>query len=326
VVIFVLFPLFGIFASLGDSKSASDISLAVMLAWLTSFILCLMMAYYSFYRMRIGKPFFFDYDIDSASLKTYDNFASGFWQFSATKKFWRITRNTGGYSPKYNAGVSQKILRERGALRKLEGTDYIKATLQLCTMRSPGYTLAIMPDGVLEMSRTKANYLDWGGCNFTQNDFTLVESSSWFLAKDAQIDHYNWQYSNRDGGPDRRFTNNWQLPAMRYKLLEFIYYGKELAAYLVSNRYVTEQFVLVWGKFIQDIQKKPIEQKPSIISWPQPQPTVDEMGPMEFLEITFIKQLIAQGRHAEAVPRAQQLINRYPQNIDVQGLKQELKI
>src|SRR5262249_40843142 len=40
------------------------------------------------------------------------------------------------------------------------------------------------------------------------------------LPRDAQIVDHTWKYVNKSGGPDRRFSNNRQLPVVQYAHLE----------------------------------------------------------------------------------------------------------
>ncbi|HUA82098.1 MAG TPA: hypothetical protein VL997_17095, partial [Dyella sp.] len=35
----------------------------------------------------------------------------------------------------------------------------------------------------------------------------------------AQIISHTWKHPNKDGGPDRRFNNNYQIPVCRYEAL-----------------------------------------------------------------------------------------------------------
>lgn len=62
------------------------------------------------------------------------------------------------------------------------------------------------------------------------------------LPRDAQKAGTTWKKVNRDGSPDRRFRNNFQIPVARYGRLDFTTPNGVSEAYLVSDAAAAEAF------------------------------------------------------------------------------------
>jgi len=66
---------------------------------------------------------------------------------------------------------------------------------------------------------------------------------------DSQIVRHTWKKVNKDGSPDRRFANNYQIPIVEYGDLT-IKSGTGLhERYMLSNSAATEEFVTQWSEF-----------------------------------------------------------------------------
>jgi hypothetical protein len=67
------------------------------------------------------------------------------------------------------------------------------------------------------------------------------------IPSDAQVVGQTWAKSNKDGSPDRRFQNNYQIPVVHYGLLLFTSPDGLNVRYLCSNAASAERFAKAWA-------------------------------------------------------------------------------
>ena len=69
------------------------------------------------------------------------------------------------------------------------------------------------------------------------------------IPSDTQVLGQTWAKSNKDGSPDRRFHNNFQIPVVHYALLLFPSPDGLDVRYLCSNASLAERFAKAWMAF-----------------------------------------------------------------------------
>jgi hypothetical protein len=72
-----------------------------------------------------------------------------------------------------------------------------------------------MPDVVLVLDGQRVGAIPYDELRIRWSDSIFLETDS--VPRDAQIVGHSWQYVNRNGGPDRRFKNNHQIPRVMYQ-------------------------------------------------------------------------------------------------------------
>jgi len=71
------------------------------------------------------------------------------------------------------------------------------------------------------------------------------------LPADSSIVGTVWAKSNKDGSPDRRFRDNYQIPLVLYGVLEFTSASGLHEVYQVSNPELAKRFHAAWDQFVQ---------------------------------------------------------------------------
>ncbi|MGA7454711.1 MAG: DUF4236 domain-containing protein [Rhodoplanes sp.] len=69
------------------------------------------------------------------------------------------------------------------------------------------------------------------------------------VPSDSEVVGYTWAKTNRDGSPDRRFRDNYQIPVVQYAQLWFRSPTGLQEAYLISNFGTTEAFVAAFREY-----------------------------------------------------------------------------
>lgn len=75
----------------------------------------------------------------------------------------------------------------------------------------------------------------------------FIEQNS--VPSDAQVIGQTWAKSNKDGSPDRRFRDNFQIPIVRYGSLRFTSQGGLNEEFLISNAALAERFANSWNSY-----------------------------------------------------------------------------
>ena len=80
-------------------------------------------------------------------------------------------------------------------------------------------TLYFFPDRILVFAANGVGAISYDDFNLEIYDKRFIEDES--VPPDAVVVDYTWQYVNRNGGPDRRFKENRELPICLYQELWF---------------------------------------------------------------------------------------------------------
>jgi hypothetical protein len=113
-----------------------------------------------------------------------------------------------------------------------------------------GGDLYIYPGFVLLYSSADAFALvDVSEVEFEASITPFIEEET--VPADTRIIGQTWKKVNKDGSPDRRFANNYQIPVVEYGSLTIASQSGLNEEYMLSNFGAVAQFVSVWKAFKQ---------------------------------------------------------------------------
>lgn len=117
---------------------------------------------------------------------------------------------------KANGGASSLTKRE-GLQHSIDGPSVLKTNVRVPTFVCGNASLTFLPDRVLVAD--KAHH-----ATFAYSDVSIVFTTTRFIEdgtvpRDARQVGTTWRYTNVNGGPDRRYKGNGQLPIMEYGVL-----------------------------------------------------------------------------------------------------------
>ena len=89
-------------------------------------------------------------------------------------------------------------------------------------------------------------------------DVQLMSSPTRFieeepLPSDSKVVGETWTKTNKDGTPDRRFKDNYQIPIAQYGKLSLISATGMNEEYMISNAERTESFAKAWGELVNAV-------------------------------------------------------------------------
>jgi hypothetical protein len=118
-----------------------------------------------------------------------------------------------GYQRKVNAGASNVIDR-RPARRTIGGPKHLSTNVAIPSLTGADINLYLLPDRVIVEVEKRYVVLAYDQLRLEASPTRFIENES--VPSDARQVGQTWQFVNRDGGPDRRFKNNRQLPILEY--------------------------------------------------------------------------------------------------------------
>jgi hypothetical protein len=164
------------------------------------------------YRDSIKKTAVLLYDLDPDMLQAFTDLHSAFSAASSSRLIWHITSKANVLDRKYHAGASSVIETEKIVL----GTSpppKIKTNIHPVTVPLGSKTLYFFPDRLLLFDTS-----GYGAINYQHLQIDLEVApfitGETSIPSDAQVVDYTWRYVNKSGGPDRRFSNNSQIPVI----------------------------------------------------------------------------------------------------------------
>ena len=115
-------------------------------------------------------------------------------------------------------------------------------------MNANGGEMFIYPAFILyHVSREAFALVDIREVSLEYNPASFIEEES--VPSDAQLIGHTWKKANKDGSPDRRFANNYQIPILAYGDIRITSKSGLKEEYLISNAAAAEGFAKAWTAF-----------------------------------------------------------------------------
>jgi hypothetical protein len=137
--------------------------------------------------------------------------------FSSAAAVWSVHQEHMHGDWKRNAGAGTSLGRRRVGVGF--GTPhFIETNAHVGFLKIDGTQLYFFPDRLLILGRGDARAIPYSELTIEPGTVRFVEQGS--VPRDAQVLGRTWQYVNKDGGPDRRFKDNFEIPVVLYGTLE----------------------------------------------------------------------------------------------------------
>jgi hypothetical protein len=177
------------------------------------------------------------YDVNDAQAEWYQHMVDACSGLASAQAIWRIVQQgqtANPYQRKVNAGAGTLVNRIPGHAH-LTGPKVLVTNVVVPTIEAGKTSVHFLPERILVRDQKHFTDVSYDILTVTPSITRFIESSA--PPRDAAQVGTTWQYVNKNGGPDRRFSNNRQLPVMQYGELALSTSGGfrwELQASLVS--------------------------------------------------------------------------------------------
>lgn len=180
-----------------------------------------------------------NYSLDSEAAAKFTSLQAPFRQLATCQRIWHID-STGHTSDwKRNAGALT-LLKRSEVKPSFSRPPKVQCNLELPMLKAGKTTLYFFPDRLLIYDASGIGALAYSDLKVDTEISRFVEGES--VPGDSQQVDSTWRYVNKKGGPDRRFSNNRQLPIMQYGVLAFSSTSGLSALFMCSRADVTTSF------------------------------------------------------------------------------------
>lgn len=161
------------------------------------------------------------YDIDEETTKLYEDLLTAFKQFSTSKKIWEVHTSQKSIDTKYTSGASNLITRN--SVRRVSShqlpNKYFVTNVAVPILSLRNLDFYFLPERLLIRTGKKFAAINYKNVSITSSTKPMAETDP--VPKDAMVIDHTWQYTNKDGGPDKRFKENRKIPICNYSNYHF---------------------------------------------------------------------------------------------------------
>lgn len=169
-------------------------------------------------------------------------------ELSKSNKVWDIVSEKSITENKSSAKTS--INRKEVAFT-LEDIDFILSEYSAFHLENAdGNNLFIFPAFILQINKENTiSLIDLQELHFKFNIQRFLEEK-FTIPIDTQVVDYTWHKANKDGSPDKRFVDNFQIPVVEYGAFQFITNSGLREIYYISNVQLAENFANEFRKYL----------------------------------------------------------------------------
>lgn len=158
------------------------------------------------------------YDLEGPALERFSDFVTEFEAYFSSHRIWQYTARSFTHDLKRNAGANW-IMDRKPALITTDTEKLFRTNLSLPSIQMGDNKVVFLPDLVVLADGKSVVAFRYADIRVAQDLVRFREGES--LPRDARVVDHAWQYQNKNGGPDRRFKNNAQIPVCLYEEIGF---------------------------------------------------------------------------------------------------------
>lgn len=161
------------------------------------------------------------YEMDEQFQRVYEEFAAHFAAFSGSARIWQYLNAQQTSDLKRNAGAGKLIKRAPVAAIAVHRLPlrYFVTNIHIPYLKLSSLELYFLPERLLIRRGGTFAAVFYKNLQISGFSTRFIEDES--VPRDAQVVDQTWRYVNKSGGPDRRFSNNRQLPICAYSEYTF---------------------------------------------------------------------------------------------------------
>ncbi len=157
------------------------------------------------------------YLLEDDPLADFESLTRCFDDLSLSKKIWLIEAAGHTDDRKRNAGAN--VIVQRNSIRPdFRLPKIVRSNLTAPMIPAGKQSLYFLPDLLLIQEGSRFGVVEYSDLECRATITNFVEEQS--VPSDSKIIDHTWRYVNKNGGPDRRFNDNRQIPVVEYLELD----------------------------------------------------------------------------------------------------------
>jgi len=158
------------------------------------------------------------YDLDADAAQSFQGLIDALNRIGQANRLWHVGSTMTVLDRKYHAGAASELKRTATTIR-VGGMPFVKCNIGVPTLGVGRQTLYFLPDRVLVFDSGSVGAVSYAALAVKQSRNRFIENEG--VPSDSQVVGRTWRYVNKDGGPDRRFRDNLELPICEYEAIHF---------------------------------------------------------------------------------------------------------
>ena len=175
------------------------------------------------------------YDFEDENASRFKKIISAFNLLASNVSSWSLvdSRNISGtHESKLNAGAGN-LVNKTNAQIGTGNPPWVETNITVPTLKTRGQTLYMMPDGILVYDDRGVGFVEYDDVSINANTTRFIEEKP---PSDAKVVGKTWLHPNKNGGPDRRFSSNHEIPICLYGELK-IKSSSGMFIYLMTSKH-----------------------------------------------------------------------------------------
>ncbi|MDR1884623.1 MAG: DUF4236 domain-containing protein [Prevotella sp.] len=191
-------------------------------------------------------------DFDPEIKEKYETVIRSFMKLSASHKIWDVTATRSEDERITRSAVSTAITRKNARLGRKTLVDIRSEYEPLWIENANGGDLYIYPNFIIMYSsRQQFAVIGFDELDLRDGAVRFVETGT--VPSDAQIVDRTWAKVNKNGSPDKRFKNNYQIPVVKYGEIRLATKTGVNEEYQFSNFEATNEFACSFKEYQKTI-------------------------------------------------------------------------
>lgn len=164
-------------------------------------------------RDRAAKTVVVHYELDPTVERAFRHFSDGVQAVARCQRTWYLTAEASVRDTKYHGGANSVVARHPTVMRNA-APPFFKTNVPVFSVGTGKQTLYFLPDRLLIYDNVGVGAVSYRMVDVTVARQRFLESGG--VPSDATVVDHTWQYVNKSGGPDRRFSVNPRIPICLY--------------------------------------------------------------------------------------------------------------
>lgn len=169
-----------------------------------------------YWRDKMRKVTVLFFEPDTATAEHFEALSRALSSAASMRKLKAVVSTSRYADRKYSAGASEGLKFSQASLSLGQGPGVV-ANIDVPVVKTGRTTLAFYPDRILAFQGNSVGAVAYESLQAAEERTRFIEHEA--VPSDACVIDRTWQYVNRNGGPDRRFKNNRELPVCAYTQL-----------------------------------------------------------------------------------------------------------
>jgi hypothetical protein len=160
------------------------------------------------------------YDVEDEHATWLTELVAAFAALASANRLWRVTESGNvrtTYQYKVNSGAS-RLINRASASAGLGGPKPLATNIAVPSVTCGRQGLHFLPDRLIVRDGRRFSDVSYSALVVSFNAGRFIEDGG--VSRDGQQVDTTWRFVNVEGGPDRRYNDNRQLPVMLYGNVE----------------------------------------------------------------------------------------------------------